>query len=76
MVCDAFDQWGVRYLPSAANFVFFNNDKFSLDPQKAMEQENILIRSYPGVKGWTRVSIGRVEEMQIFVEAAKKYVIM
>ena len=76
MVCDAFDQWGVRYLPSAANFVFFNNDKFSLDPQKAMEQENILIRNYPGVKGWTRVSIGRVEEMQIFVEAAKKYVIM
>lgn len=76
VVCDAFDQWGVSYLPSATNFVFFKNDKFSMEPQKALEQENILIRTYPGVKGWTRVSIGRVEEMQHFVEAARKYVVM
>jgi histidinol-phosphate aminotransferase len=74
VVSDAFDQWGVNYLPSATNFVFFKNDKFSMEPQKAMEQENILIRTYPGVKGWTRVSIGKVEEMQSFVRAAQKYV--
>jgi len=75
LVFDAFDQWGVKYLPSSTNFVLFNNEKFSMDPQKAMEQENILIRRYPGVDGWTRVSVGRAEEMQMFVEAAKKYVI-
>jgi len=75
VVCNAFDQWGVRYLPSATNFVFFKNEKFSMDPQKAMEQENILIRTYQGVKDWTRVSIGRVEEMEMFVEAARKYIV-
>lgn len=75
VVNDAFDQWGVRYLPSSTNFIFFNNEKFSIEPQKALEQENILIRTYPGVKGWTRVSIGRVEEMEMFVQAAKKYLV-
>jgi histidinol-phosphate aminotransferase len=74
IVCKAFDKWGVRYLPSATNFVFFNNEKFSMDPLKALEQENIMIRNYPGVQGWTRVSIGKVEEMEMFVEAARKYV--
>ena len=75
LVCKAFDKMGVKYLQSATNFVFFNNEKFSMDPLKAMEQENIMIRSYPGVQGWTRVSIGKVEEMEMFVEAAKKYVV-
>jgi len=76
VVCDAFDQWGVRYLPSSTNFVFFKNEKFSMPPQKALEKENILIRNYPGVDGWTRVSIGKVEEMERFVEAAKKYIVI
>src|SRR5687767_7326458 len=35
MVNKAFDQWGVKYLPSAANFVFFNNEKFTMNPVKA-----------------------------------------
>ena len=73
VVCKKFDQWGVRYLPSSANFVFFNNEKFKIDPVTAMEQENILIRKYDYVPGWTRVSIGTVEQMETFVKAAGKY---
>ena len=74
VVCKAFDQWGVQYLPSSTNFVFFKNDKFKMDPVKAMEQENILIRKYDYVQGWTRVSIGTVEQMNTFVSAAGKYI--
>jgi len=75
MVSKAFSEWGVKHLSSAANFIFFNNEKFALDPVIAMEQEKILIRSYKSVPGWSRVSIGKVEEMQMFLEAAKKYVV-
>ena len=74
MVCKAFDKWGVEYMPSAANFVFFRNDKFSMDPVEAMEKEDILIRSYDYWPGWTRVSIGTTEEMEAFISAAQKYV--
>jgi histidinol-phosphate/aromatic aminotransferase/cobyric acid decarboxylase-like protein len=61
-------------LPSSTNFIFFKNEKFNTDPVTAMEQENILIRKYDYVPGWSRVSIGTVEEMKTFVSAAKKYV--
>jgi len=75
MVCKAFDKWGVEYMPSAANFVMFRNDKFKMDPVEAMEKEDILIRSYDYWPGWTRVSIGTTEEMQAFISAAQKYVV-
>jgi len=74
MVCKAFDKWGVEYLPSATNFVMFRNDKFSMDPVAAMEKEDILIRKYDHIPGWTRVSIGTIEEMQEFIIAAQKYI--
>jgi len=74
MLCKAFDKMGVKYLPSAANFVLFSNDKFRTDPTEAMEKENILIRKYDHLYGWTRVSIGTTEEMERFISAVKKYV--
>ena len=73
MVRASFDKWGVEYLPSAANFLFFKNDKFSMDPVKALAQDNIFIRSYDYLPGWSRVSIGTTEEMTAFVNAARKY---
>ncbi len=74
LVCNAFDTWGVEYLPSAANFVMFRNAKFSMDPVEAMEKEDILIRKYDHIPGWTRVSIGTMEEMHAFISAVQKYV--
>ncbi len=74
MVCKAFDQWGVTYLPSATNFVFFKNDKFKVDPSTALENDNILIRKYDYLGSWSRVSIGTLEEMTTFVKAIGKYV--
>jgi histidinol-phosphate aminotransferase len=74
MVSKAFDKWGIEHLPSATNFIMFRNDKFSSDPVEAMEKENILLRKYDHLIGWTRVSIGTIEEMNAFLAAARKYV--
>jgi histidinol-phosphate aminotransferase len=73
MITDAFDIWNVGYMPPAANFVFFRNEKFTEDPVKAMAKENIFIRSYDTIPGWTRVSVGTLEEVQSFINAMKKY---
>jgi histidinol-phosphate aminotransferase len=73
LVSKAFDKWGVEYLPSATNFIMFRNDIFSMDPVEAMEKENILIRKYEHLYGWTRVSIGTIEEMNTFLAVARKY---
>ena len=74
LVCMAFDGWGVEYMKSATSFVCFRNDKFSMKPREAMEKERILIRDYDDFPGWSRVSIGTIDEMKTFIEAAKKYV--
>lgn len=74
MLCKAFDQMGVKYLPSAANFVLFSNDKFRTDPADALAKDNILVRKYDHLYGWTRVSIGTTEEMEKFISAAGKYI--
>ena len=74
IVSRAFEQWGVEYLPSSTNFIFFKNDKFSADPVKALAEQNIFIRNYEAVPGWSRVSIGTLEEMHSFVSAAGKLV--
>jgi histidinol-phosphate aminotransferase len=73
-VSKAFDDWNVKYLPSATNFIFFQNDTFTMDPVEAMEKENILLRKYDYVPGWSRVSIGTTEEVNSFLEAIGKYV--
>jgi len=74
MVETAFDKMGVRHLPSATNFIFFQNDRFAMDPVEAMAKENIWIRNYKDVPGWTRVSIGTTDEMGAFIRAAQKYI--
>lgn len=69
-----FDRWGVEYLPSATNFVFFKTNRFSADPVMALKEHNILIRSYQHTPGWARVSIGTMDEMKSFASVAGNYV--
>ena len=40
----------------------------------ALLQDNIFLRNYDYVPGWTRVSIGTIEEMKLFISAAQKNV--
>lgn len=72
ILTDAFDQWDVRYLPSTTNFVFYENAKFSEDPVQFLRKENILVRNYAHTPGWTRVSVGKPEELHKFLEVSGK----
>ncbi len=74
MVCDKFDEWGVKYLPSSTNFVFFQNDRFKDDPVDAMAREGFILRKYEEVTGWTRVSMGTVEDMENWMGAMGRIV--
>lgn len=74
IVYASFDNWGVEYIPSSTNFVFFKTERFQ--PYKIVEElgrRNVLIRNYGHVPGWARVSIGKPEEMQIFVDITEEY---
>lgn len=73
-LCKTFDDWGVKYLPSSTNFVFFNNEKFRSDPVDALAKDNILIRKYDHIPGWSRVSIGTDDEMSAFKAGISRYI--
>ncbi|MEY4625504.1 MAG: hypothetical protein RL061_1029, partial [Pseudomonadota bacterium] len=73
----AFDQMGLRYLPSSGNFVLVKvgNDpsagaKINLELLKA----GVIVRPVGnyGLPEWLRVSIGLPQENQTFIEALKK----
>jgi histidinol-phosphate/aromatic aminotransferase/cobyric acid decarboxylase-like protein len=56
--------------------VFFKTDRFgSTDIFRALEQQNIMIRTYSDVPGWARVSMGTLEEMKVFLKATEQLLI-
>jgi histidinol-phosphate aminotransferase len=74
---EAFEQMGLRYLPSSGNFVLVkvgdeptSGAKINLELLKA----GIIVRPVGnyGLPEWLRISIGLPEENQAFIEALKK----
>jgi histidinol-phosphate aminotransferase len=68
------DKMGLSYVPSEANFIFIDFDKDSEWVFQALLKEGIIIR--PG-KMWgyptcARVTIGRMEDNQRFIEALQR----
>ena len=74
VVSSAFDELGLRYTPSLANFVLFDTGG-SVDAfRQHMRDNNILVgRSYAPYDSWCRVSMGTVEQMELFAAAARDY---
>jgi histidinol-phosphate aminotransferase len=74
MVYSALRENGLTALPSQTNFVFV--DLGSINAQafrEAMEKENVLIRGiYRDYTNWSRVSMGRLEHVQMYVDALPK----
>jgi histidinol-phosphate aminotransferase len=73
----AFEQMGLRYLPSSGNFVLVKvgddvdaGAKVNLELLKA----GVIVRPVGnyGLPEWLRISIGLPEENQAFIEALKK----
>jgi len=74
MVYAALKENGIAALPSQTNFIFA--DLGSINAQtfrEEMEKENVLIRGiYRDYTNWSRVSMGRLEHVQMYVDALPK----
>jgi histidinol-phosphate aminotransferase len=71
-----FKSWGVDYIPSSTNFVFFKTERFgNANVYEALQQKNIMIRTYSDVPGWARVSMGTMDEMKIFLDATEELLV-
>lgn len=79
MIFTALKANGLSALPSSTNFVFVDlGDTGSANAfQEAMKQQNVYIRGqYRTYTQWSRVSTGRIEDVQMYVDAIPKAVEM
>ena len=62
------------FIPSRGNFIYFDTGGSSRKFMGAMRQAGILTgMSYAPYPTWARVSMGKVEDMQVFAQAARDY---
>jgi histidinol-phosphate aminotransferase len=67
MVNDTFRSNGIEPLPSQTNFVYADIGRNATEFQKRMAERNVLIRgSFDGYPSYTRVSMGRIEDIEVF----------
>lgn len=75
MVEATLDTLGLPYLKSQANFVYFQSGQPANDLQKAMAAEQISIRGqYMDYTPWTRVSMGKLDDVERFCRALPKLI--
>lgn len=64
---------GYTYIPSSANFVMFPVKMESKRFAEEMMNRGVGVRSWKFAgKEWCRVSIGKMEEMEVFAKAFKE----
>ena len=67
MVNHTFRKNGVEPLPSQTNFVYADIGRNADDFAKKMAEQNVMIRgSMGGPENFTRVSMGRLEDLEVF----------
>jgi histidinol-phosphate aminotransferase len=63
----------IPYIPSYTNFLYFSLAQYQNDFVGEMKKHNVLVRIFAeNEEKWGRVSIGTMEEMQVFGEVLKK----
>ncbi|MEL7044623.1 MAG: histidinol-phosphate transaminase [Pseudomonadota bacterium] len=74
MVYSALKENGLTGLPSQTNFIFADlGDINAQEFREAMEKEKVLIRGiYRDYTHWSRVSMGKLEHVQMYVDALPK----
>lgn len=73
MTTETLDDLGLEYVPSACNFLFFKTNRPITEVQADFKQQGILVgRPFPPLLDWCRVSMGRVEEVELLCGAIKK----
>ena len=67
MVNATFRRHGIEPLPSQTNFVYADIGRNATDFKNEMAANNIIIRgAYDGYDQYSRVSMGRIEELEVF----------
>ena len=70
MVTTTLDALGLDYLPSQTNFIYFKSSRDANDIQKAMMEKKISVRGqYMDYNAWTRVSMGKIPDVERFCKA-------
>jgi len=70
MITTTLDALGLVHLPSQTNFVYFKSGKPANDVQKAFAAQKISVRGqYMDYVDWTRVSTGKIEDVERFCKA-------
>lgn len=70
MVMATLDTLGLEALPSQTNFVYFKSGRPANDVQAALGERDISIRGqYMDYADWSRVSMGRLEDVERFCKA-------
>ena len=64
----ALDQMGLPYVPSAANFVYFNVTDFAAYKKLMWSHKILLAGGWPTKKNWARVTMGGKEELEFLAE--------
>lgn len=70
MVKTTCDTLGLDYLPSQTNFVYFKSGLPANDLQAKLAEKQIMIRGqYMDYVDWSRVSMGKIEDVERFCKA-------
>jgi len=68
-----FEELGLRYVKSNANFCFFENNREVQEYNAVMLQHGIMSgRPFPPMTSWSRISMAKPDEMRYFVQTYKK----
>jgi histidinol-phosphate aminotransferase len=71
-LCNELEKAGYRYIPSQGNFVMIELNGEVQPVVDAFRQRKILVgRQFPSMKNWLRVSMGKPEEMEAFLDGLR-----
>lgn len=73
---ERFSELGIRTVPTSANFIYFETEENADVVSQRLQAEGVIVRSLVpwGIPNGIRVTIGRPEQNERFVDALKKAV--
>lgn len=75
IVYNSLDKWNIPYSNSSTNFIYLESAKFDQNVVAKLRDENVLITKWPDMNDHIRISIGKTEEMEVFVQKIEKHLI-
>ncbi len=73
LMYSAMNDLGLEYIRSNTNFIFFKTGRDIKTFQKQMLEQGVKVgRPFPPFNDWCRISMGTIEEVQLFNQGLKK----